>query len=420
MDLEERLRTTYDDRLGVVDLPSGDVAAARRTGAHLRARRRLAAVVVAALVAGGTLLATGRVAVGPAHDTGHWRELPAPPLSPRALALAVSTGREIIYLGGERRPCAPIVSCDAAMTASQAARAYGYLRDGAAYDLASGTWRKITGAPGFLESGSEAAFAAGHLYVDTSRGWFDYDVRTDSWSRFESRWCNGCEVSPVGDRIYGRTGSGRAIVYDVHHAQWTSYPADRIQPRLGGATVSGTPSGPVLAGYDTSKPYDIHHGSPTLVDVWDGHAWRRLPQTGQLERGFVWTGRRLVDPNVGAQDHGDEYTWDRAYPFGGILDPAVGTWQPLPAALEHQPSGGWDVRTSGYPAAAGGEGWFVVDGYVYNDNTGRAWLLPRPAGALSDYASAVWSGGHLIAFGGAEYAGQRLEKVSDRAWLYTP
>lgn len=390
----------------------------------MRVRRRVGAgAAVAAVIAigiAGSLVGHDDRADVPSGQVGHWRELPAPPLSPRALALGVSTGREIIYLGGERRPCAPVVSCDLAMTPSQAARYYGFLRDGAAYDLASGTWRRIASAPGFVESGDEAAFAAGQLFVDTSRGWFAYDVRGDTWSPFHARWREGYGVSPVGDRIAGQTGSGRAIVYDARHAAWKVYPADHLRPRLGGLEVSGTPSGPVLGGYDTSRPYDIHQGSPALVDVWNGHAWHRLPQTGQMERGFVWTGRRLVDPAVGAQDRGDEYTWPRAYPYGGTLDPTTGSWQALPATLEQLPAGGWDVTTSGYPAASGGEGWFVVDGRVYDDNTGRAWLLPRPTGAPADYTSAVWSGGTLVAFGGAAYSGQRLIGTTNRAWIYTP
>jgi len=257
--------------------------------------------------------------------------------------------------------------------------------------------------------------------VRTSRGWFSYSVRQNTWSPFHARWANGYVLSTAGDVIYGQTRTGaRAIAYDARTSRWTTYPADPIRPRLGGVTVSATPSGPVLGGFDTSKPYDIHQGSPAIVDVWDGHAWRRLPQTGQMERGWVWTGRRLVDPTIGYQDRGDEYRWPKAYPYGGILDPASGAWTPLPETLEGQGRGGWNVVAEGWPASVGGGDWFVVDGRVYDDGTGRAWLLPRPQGAPASYAEAVWAGGRLIAFGGADYSGQRLTGVTNRAWLYTP
>jgi hypothetical protein len=422
MNLEDTLTRSFRSGLDVVDLPAGDPADARRTGARMRVRRRVlagaAAVAVLAVGVAGSLAGTRDHADGPAAPRGLWREIPAPPLSPRALALGVWTGRDVIYLGGERRPCSPGVSCDAAMTNAQAARAYGWLEDGAAYDVASGTWRRIAPAPDYVESGSEAAFAAGHLFVDTNRGWYAYDVRRDRWSDFSTRWLQGYAVSAVNDLVYGQTAAGKVAAYDARSGRWTTYPEDTIRPRLGGATVSGTPSGPVLGGYDASTPYNIHHGSPTLVDVWDGQAWRRLPQTGQMERGFVWTGRRLVNPSVGEQDRGDEFTWDRAYPYGGTLDPAAGTWQPLPPALE-QAAVGWDVSTTGYPAAPGG-GWFVEGGRVYDDDTGRAWPLPRPEGAPRVYSSAVWADGRVVAFGGASYSGQRLLSASNHAWIYTP
>ncbi len=142
MDLEQELRSTYAERLGGLDLPGGDVASARRTGARMRARRRLsvgaAAVAVVAVALGGTLLGTGRVSIGPSQDGGHWRELPSAPLSPRANAQAVWTGQEVIVLGGETQPCPPNADCVSASP---------LLRDGAAYDPATDSWHPIAKAP---------------------------------------------------------------------------------------------------------------------------------------------------------------------------------------------------------------------------------------------------------------------------------
>ena len=142
MDLEQQLRESYVERLGSLDLPGGDVAAARRTGARMRARRRLtvgaAALAVVAVALGGTLVGTGRVSVGPSHDTGHWRELPAPPLSPRANAQAVWTGHEVVVVGGETEPCPPGADC---------AILPDDLRDGAAYDPGTDRWHRIAQAP---------------------------------------------------------------------------------------------------------------------------------------------------------------------------------------------------------------------------------------------------------------------------------
>src|SRR5689334_16765357 len=111
MDLEQRLTESYDDHLGTLEPAGGDVAAARRRGARLRARRRLAvgaaAVAVVAVAVGGSLVSTGRVSIGPSESIGHWRELPTPPLSPRADAVSVWTGSEVVVLGGDPEPCPP-------------------------------------------------------------------------------------------------------------------------------------------------------------------------------------------------------------------------------------------------------------------------------------------------------------------------
>jgi len=181
MDVEQQVRETYVERLGALELSGGDVGAARRTGARLRARRRLAvgaaAVAVGAVAVGGTLLGTGRVSVGPSHSVGHWRELPTPPLSPRADALSVWTGREVVVVGGDPDPCPPNADC---------ATAPRELRDGAAYDPATDAWHRIAPAPVTVGPGDRLLSAAGRVVL---RHWqehgsrlFVYDPAGDEWS----------------------------------------------------------------------------------------------------------------------------------------------------------------------------------------------------------------------------------------------
>jgi hypothetical protein len=57
---------------------------------------------------------------------------------------------------------------------------------------------------------------------------------------------------------------------------------------------------------------------------------------------------------------------------------------------------------------------------VYDDDTGAAWLLPRPAGSPEYFASGVWAGNRLVVLGGADFHGQHQTGVSRRAWIYTP
>ena len=103
MDLEQQLRESYADRLGSLDLPGGDVgggtayrAPACGTPAAGRRARPPSLSVVAVAAAGHAASARGRDTIGPSHSVGHWRELPPAPLSPRADAAGVWTGREVI------------------------------------------------------------------------------------------------------------------------------------------------------------------------------------------------------------------------------------------------------------------------------------------------------------------------------------
>lgn len=397
-------------------------------------RRRLIAGAAGVAVALGVAGVVGARAshhhgstAAPLEQRGTWRELPTPPLSPRAGALAVWTGREVVFLGGEARPCAPYVSCDAALSVEEMTRMYGEKHDAAAYDLASGTWRRLTPVPTRVGLGS-AWYAGGRvLVVDDAGRWWSYDVTGDSWTPFRPRWDLRSGVSTAGGRVYGlstyRYGrpGGHVVAYDPATSSWARYPVDRLRPPLEGYPLA-TSRGPVLVGsYASRAPYH-HLPSTMVVDVWTGHAWHRLPLTPQLDRAPVWTGKRLVDPVQGTSYHGGPDAWPHRYPEGGVLDPATGRWSALPAVWQAaevrfgEPTPGWDV---GIPDGAAGPR-LVVDGAVYDDDTGRAWLLPRPADAPEHFASGVWAGDRLVVLGGADFQGQHQTEVSRRAWIYTP
>jgi hypothetical protein len=356
---------------------------------------------------------------------GTWRELPAPPLSPRAGALAVWTGREAVFLGGETRTCPPCITCDIPLSVGEETRRYGEMHDGAAYNLASGTWRRLAPVPTRVGLRS-AWYAGGRVLVFDDRGrWWSYDVTADSWTAFRPRWDDRSGVSAAGSRIYGLSSydrpGGHVVAYDPATASWSRYPVDRLRPRLDGYPLA-TSRGPVLVGsYASRTPYH-HLPSTMVVDVWSGRAWQRLPLTPQLDRAPVWTGHRLVDPVQGTRYHGGPDAWPHRYPEGGVLDPTTGRWSALPAAWQAAevrygtPAPGWDVDTSD----GAEEPRLVVDGAVYDDETRSAWLLPRPSDAPEYFASGVWAGRRLVVFGGADFNGQHQTGVSGRAWIYTP
>jgi hypothetical protein len=411
MDLEQQLRKSYDERLGALEVTGGDVATARRTGARMRARRRVAvgaaAAAVVAVAVAGSLVGTGRVTIGPSHSAGHWRELPTPPLSPRADARAVWTGGEVIVLGGTTEVCPPNADCGSLGP---------QLRDGAAYDPRTNTWHSIPPAPVDV-SDSQVVVADGVVVLEHSdrvrSRWFSYEPDHDRWDRiFHFNVPVSGVLSAYGHRVYASTGR-RVAVYDVRTFQSSLLPPDRIRPALTQRTVTATSSGPVVTGYDATQPNDGVEPSLVLADVWDGTSWKRLPPSDQLEGAFAWTGQRLVDPTPFTENGGEVNGWGRDIPQGGTLDPATGRWGRLPAALTGDPDG-WSV-------SADGGGWFAVAGQIYDDDSGRVFALDRPDGAPDLGVSGAWADGRLLAFGGTDSArGYSGDALSDRAWLWSP
>ena len=417
MSLEETLAQTFHARLDAIDVPGGDVAAARSAGRRMRVRRRVAAGVaaVAVVAAGvaGTLGPGSLRADGPSGTGGHWRELPTPPLSPRANAQSVWSGREVIVLGGETRPCPPAADCAIVSEG---------LRDGAAYDPGTNSWRAIPPAPVAVGPGDRLVVADGVVVLRSARtprsSWFTYEPEHNRWSRIDGVPRGvGDQPSAIGPRVYVPSGR-RIAVYDVRTFRWSLLPRDPLRPALAERGVTATDVGPVVTGVDSTQPNDGRTPSLLLADVWDGSRWRRLPPSEQLAgNDWTWTGTRMVDPEPFSLDGGEVDGWGRSYPMGGTLDPATGEWGPLPEALVDPPQGdarGWTISASGGP-------WFAVLGQVYDDDTGRVAVLPRPHGAPDYGVSAAWAGDRLVAFGGVDSArGYSGDALSDHAWIYTP
>jgi hypothetical protein len=319
----------------------------------------------------------------------------------------------VIVLGGERRPCPP--SADCAVVSDG-------LRDGAAYDPGTNSWRVIAPAPVAVGPGDRLVAADGVVVLRSARPhgsiWFTYEPDLDRWSRIDGVPAGvGDQPSAIGPRVYVTAGR-RVAVYDVGRLRWSLLPPDPIRPALTERTVTATGAGPVVTGVDSTRPNDGRTPSLLLADVWDGSSWRRLPPSEQLAGSdWTWTGTRMVDPEPFTLDGGQVGNWGRSYPMGGTLDPATGEWGSLPEELVDPPQGdarGWTVSASGGP-------WFAVLGQVYDDDTGQVGLLPTPDGAPDYGVSAAWAGDRLVAFGGVDSSrGYTGDALSDQAWIYTP
>jgi hypothetical protein len=321
----------------------------------------------------------------------------------------VWTGREVVVLGGDTNPCPPNASC---------ASDPGGLRDGAAYQPTTDTWRAIPPAPVPVGPGDRLVVADGVVVLRHWRpgaaAWFTYEPDHNRWSRIAGVPQRAGDLpSALGSRVYVTAGR-RVAVYDVRRFTWSLLPPDPIRPALTQRRVTATSAGPVVTGYDATQANDGRSPSVTLAHVWDGTGWHRLPATGQLGNEWTWNGSHLVDPDPTVEDGGETNPFPHEFPVGGVLDPRTGQWSPLPAAVTVDPGNGWGVYAAG-PRR------FATYGQVYDSRTGDVVRLPRPDGAPLDGAAASWAGDRLLAFGGVSYRPELTTgRLTNRAWIYTP
>jgi hypothetical protein len=188
----------------------------------VRALRALVALTMltAVGVACGQL---GPEASGSDGPRAGWVKVPSSPLSPRFGSHAFWVGEEIVVLGGSASdPCPPGADC---VTPSEPP-----LRDGAALDPATQTWRPIAPAPVPLGWASGAVLDDTlYLWVPALEGipgtreaFLAYDVGSDQWEELPlppTRDDRSYVIAPAGDRVvayqssqeWGFDRTGRSI-----------------------------------------------------------------------------------------------------------------------------------------------------------------------------------------------------------------
>ncbi|MGH3363678.1 MAG: hypothetical protein ACRDOW_03035 [Nocardioidaceae bacterium] len=358
--------------------------------------------------------ATGNPAAtagAPELERGSWTRLSDSPLSPREGAAAVYVDGEVVFVGGySGQPCPPNADCDRPEDAVE--------RDGAAYDLATGTWRRIADAPGPVPAVAPTAVIGAHLYVLANETLLVWDSAGDSWDEATPprpiRW--GALVAD-GTRLVVASGSDENgvqpdRVLDTSTGEWSTLPEDPLKPSFD-RTITATPEGLVL----TAKPIlaDGSAANPALVHATvlppGGDTWEPLPTSDQLGGWrWSWTGHRLVDPTLGGADGGETNNFGRVIPYGGRLDPATGAWSPLPDA-PGEGTGGWPVEAPGGPLVA-------AEGWLYDDAEGAWTRLPRPEDSPATPGPAVWAGDVLVVLGGADWdlADEPDEWTPENVW----
>lgn len=371
-------------------------------------------VLAGALLAGcGDVSARGR-SPEPRDAGAAWTRLPDPPFAPRTGAVIASTGSDVLVLGGDTRPvpCPPNASCTAPAH---------YARDGARLRLGEHSWQPIADAPVEVPDGAPHALLAGSLYVLARDALLAYDVAGDSWSTVPTPagFTDGQLVAGP-DRLVVASGSDEHgtvpdRAYDPATRRWSTLPEDPIGPAFD-RVLTAVPTGLVLTAHALVE--NPGGDGPSLVLAarfdWSTATWTRLPDSDQLGGwAWTWTGRRLVDPSLGGGDGGEIGNYGRTIPFGGILDPATGTW----SRLRHAPregTGGWRVDALGGRFAA-------VAGWTYDDGTGSWAPVPRPPGAPEQPGAAVWVGDRLVVVGGVTGAhGDVGGSLAKAAWISEP
>ena len=311
----------------------------------------------------------------PHHLPDGWVWRPVGPLAPRQGNIAVWTGHEVVYWGGDRPGRAP---------------------EGAAYDPHTDRWRRLSRSPltnrsgaGAVWTGREVVIFGGINGAGPQNDGAAYDPATDHWRTIGAgplsgrvplavAW-TGAEVLVVGARGPGLfDGLQDAAAYDPARDTWRALPGLPMQINDGASAWTGRE----LVVYGTFldrqrsvlAPDDRARGA--ALDPATGH-WRDLlaaPLSGQAIA-LAWDGSEII-------------AWDHDLSSAGY-DPALDDWR----SLSELPLEGRDCLPEG--VAAGG---YVVAVHCGQaalfDPHRRAWeAVPTPASAMDP---PVWTGDGLV------------------------
>ncbi|HVM36717.1 MAG TPA: hypothetical protein VM784_15435 [Actinomycetota bacterium] len=371
-------------------------------------RKELVWLMVASLFAAcGTAATDAPGGDRGASKPGSWRVLADAPLSPRSGHHGVWTGREMVLWGGTE-------------LSDRDGLEFRPAGDGAAYDPAQDSWRKISPAPfgggGNLSSvwtGREMILWGGGDDAGASASVGGaYDPEADAWRVIApgplpgraghlAVW-TGAEMIVWGGSLTGagrERYDGRGAAYDPRTDSWRELPR-----------------GPLPAGYDATGAWtgsevvvlatpvgDEPAGAPKRAEAaaYDParDTWRSLSRPPMAAYvgppGAFLDGELFLLSLGGTVDGGETNGYARPYETGGILNVVRNQWRAHSAAPS-PPNQSW-------PQVAL-EDEIVIDGLAYRpaDDSWRA--LPDFPLHPREFPCLVWTGDELIVWGGAELA----------------
>ena len=256
---------------------------------------------------------------GAAYDpaTNRWRTIAPSPLTPRAEAVGVWTGTELIVLGGH-----PAIITDEVHGDS----------DAAAYDPVRDRWRRLPAA---------LPVPAGQSLYPPSAVWTDTSLLV---------WWPWAHAETQGNTTTGTVGYD-LFRYDPGTDHWELLPSDRVP---GDPNTPAGISDPVWTGHEVlipgSGPFrGPFHGGPSVseplpyrYDPKTNH-WSQLAGGPGLSGQLVWTGQAVL--LVAAQQFPNSTPCSTPGPCGppgvqttiNAWDPSTATWTQLPSAPDAVP-----------------------------------------------------------------------------------
>ncbi|MGH2807778.1 MAG: hypothetical protein ACRDKT_10945 [Actinomycetota bacterium] len=388
--------------------------------------KRAFRIIAACLLAGVACGSPGATEpAGPAgRDAGRWVRIPEGPLSARRAANAFDVDGILYVLGGtEADPCPPNADCVLPKEGPQS--------DGAAFDPATGEWRSIAPAPVTFD------YAAGTVVGDriylltyglgprAEVSFLGYSTTEDLWAELptppkpEWRFLIPFEDDLIAYQGSQENGIANDYVFDVATKEWSALPVDPLAPTFDRSMV-WTGDEIVLLGL----PHVDNPGAegPSLYEVATlspGHEWRHLPASEVSFNTPSWhfAGGKVVNSSILTSDGGETNNYGRAYPTGGIFDPATEEWGELSNPPEHDYQAFEDHITGIY---VGGDTWVTAgDGWAFHVPTGRWAPLTRPDGAPQYETAATWVGDRLAIWGGVSWNGSQGRLHND-GWMWEP
>jgi hypothetical protein len=242
-------------------------------------------------------------------EAGNWSTMPAAPIAPRAYAAEVWTGSELLIWGG-----------------GSGSHGVDLHDDGAAYDPATRTWRKLPPAPLSARLGMAAVWTGAEMVI---YGGYDvdaahpyhvtddaaaYDPSTDTWIRLPSPplaprtdalavW-TGSRVIVLGGHTDMRSSSepvyGDGAAYDPATGDWTHIAAPAGAPAGQLDFVGALQSGHLLYAFAPWTGVSANHHYVSGVDTFaydlGSGSWRTV-RSGPISGAPVemdWTGRYFL------------------------------------------------------------------------------------------------------------------------------